>query len=172
MLGNHLVLSVNLDRRYIADVGLGNGLVEPYLLSPGPITQEFRECSLEQIEDGYWRYHNFQGAMPTNFDFRHEAADESLLASTCAHLQSDPGSKFQQNLLCMRLHREGARFLLGRMLFSFKGLESSRRVLDSQQEFAETLLSTFGLDDIPTEDLWPRVVARHDELFPPEPIQS
>lgn len=165
MLGNHLVLAVELEQPYIADVGLGNGLVEPTPLEVGGITQEFRECRLEKVEDDYWRFHNFQGALPLNFDFRYEAADESLLARSCAQLQSDPESKFMQNLLCMRLHPEGARFLVGRMLFTFSGLESTKRLLDSAEEFDQTLAEVFNLQGMPTPELWPRVVARHAELF-------
>ena len=165
MLGNHLVLAVRLDRPYIADVGLGNGLIEPAPLGSEPIRQEFRECRFEEIEDGYWRFHNFPGALPLDFDFRYEPADESLLAETCETLQTDPQSKFMQNLLCMRLHPEGTRFLVGKMLFTFSGLESSRIVLDSKEDLGRTLSDTFGLHDMPVEELWPRVVARHAELF-------
>ncbi len=164
-LGNHLVLAVQLDRTYIADVGLGNGLIEPAPLEPGPITQEFRECSFEEIEGGFWRFHNFPGAMPLDFDFRYEAADESLLADSCKQLQSDPNSHFIQNLLCMRLHPEGARFMVGKVLFTFSGLESAKSVLDSEAELDRTLSEVFGLHDLPVEELWPRVVLRHAELF-------
>ena len=165
MLGNHLVLAVQLDRTYIADVGLGNGLIEPAPLEVGPITQGFRISRLEQIEDDYWRFHNFPGALPLDFDFRYEAADESKLAESCAGLQSDPESKFLQNLLCMRFHPEGARFLLGKMLFTFSGLESTKRTLDSEEELNQALSEIFNLHDMPTGDLWPQVVARHKELF-------
>jgi N-hydroxyarylamine O-acetyltransferase len=165
MLGNHLVLAVQLDRPYIADVGLGNGLVEPVPLESGPITQEYRECSFEEIEDGYWRFRNFPGALPLDFDFRYEPADESVLSETCQRLQSDPESKFMQNLLCMRLHPDGTRFLVGKMLFTFSGLESSRQLLDSPEALRGTLSTIFGLHDIPVAELWPRVVARHAQLF-------
>ena len=165
MLGNHLVLAVHLEQPYIADVGLGNGLIEPTPLRVGPISQEFRNCSLEQIEDDYWRFHNFPGALPLDFDFRYVAADEALLAESCAQLQSDPDSKFMQNLICMRLHPDGVRFLIGRMLFTFSGPESKQKLLESAEELSRTLSEAFGLEDMPVDELWPRVVARHAELF-------
>jgi N-hydroxyarylamine O-acetyltransferase len=165
VLGNHLVLAVQLEQPYIADVGLGNGLIEPAPLEGGPIRQGFRECSFEEIEHGYWRFNNFPGAMPLDFDFRYEAADESLLVASCDKLQSDPESIFLQNLICMRLDPEGARFMVGKMLFVFSGLESKKRTLESEEDLGRTLSEVFNLHDMPVDKLWARVVARHAELF-------
>jgi N-hydroxyarylamine O-acetyltransferase len=165
VLGNHLVLVVELEQPYIADVGLGNGLIEPAPLRGGSIKQGFREYSFEEIEDGYWRFHNFSGALPPDFDFRYEAADESLLVESCDTLQSDPESIFLQNLICMRLHPEGARLMLGKSLFLFSGLKSTQRMIESEEDLGRTLSEVFDLHDMPVDELWPRVVARHAELF-------
>ena len=163
-LGNHLVLAVQLDETYIADVGLGNGLILPTPLREGKFSQGFREFELSRLDEGFWRFQNFSGAMPPDFDFDFTRADESLLASTCENLQADSESMFRQNLICMSLHPEGARFLLGRVLFTFKGLESTRRVLDSADELSEVLTKVFDLREFEIETLWPKVVARHEEI--------
>ena len=164
-LGNHLVLAVRLEKTYIADVGLGNGLIEPTPLVEGSFSQGFRQFRLEKMADGLWRFHNFPSALPADFDFRDEAADEYLFESTCRELQTDPESMFVQNLICERLHEEGVRFLLGKTLFTFSGLESTQRILDSEEDLAETLSTIFSLDGIDVGRLWSRVVARHQELF-------
>ena len=39
--GNHLVLLVTLDRRWIADVGFGDGFLTPLPLEPGSYRQDF-----------------------------------------------------------------------------------------------------------------------------------
>jgi N-hydroxyarylamine O-acetyltransferase len=39
VVGNHLVLKVDLDRPYLADVGFGDGLVEPIPIEPGRTKQ-------------------------------------------------------------------------------------------------------------------------------------
>lgn len=165
-LGNHLVLAVQLDETYIADVGLGNGLVEPTRLREGSFSQEFREFRLEQLDDDAWRFHNFPGAMPLNFDFYYARAEESLLAETCANLQSDPQSMFRQNLICMCLKPDGSRFLLGRTFISYEGTTPTQRLLESAAEVEEVLKNVFDLQDVEIENLWPRVAARHHELFP------
>ena len=46
--GAHLILRVELDRPYLADVGFGNGLLEPIPLSVGTYQQDFRTYRLAQ----------------------------------------------------------------------------------------------------------------------------
>ena len=164
-LGNHLVLCVNLDGPYIADVGLGDGLVEPTPLRPGTFTQGHRQLRLEPLEENLWRFHNHPGAMPPSFDVRHQPADEDLLAHTCETLQSDPESMFRQNLVCFRANAEGTSMLLGRVLARSTAQGTTRTLLNSAQEFSEALTRVFGLNDAENQDLWPQVEARHEELF-------
>ncbi len=65
----------------------------------------------------------------------------------------------------MRLHPEGARFLLSRILFAFSGVESTRRILESPDELSDVLTRVFDREDFEIERLWPRVLARHEEIF-------
>jgi N-hydroxyarylamine O-acetyltransferase len=164
-LGNHLVLNVKLDGSYLADVGLGNGLVEPIPIRPERFVQGHREFRLEILDDGFWRFHNFAGAIPTDFDFALAPADETLLQKSCDSLQADPESMFRQNLICERLRPDGTHMLLGRALFFFSEAEPTRTILNSAEELSEALLNVFGLDDPELRDLWPGVAARHEVLF-------
>ncbi len=164
-LGNHLVLNVNLDEPYVADVGLGNGLVEPIPLREGRFTQGDRAFRLELLEDGLWRFHNADGAIPPDFDFEFAPADEALLEKSCESLQSDPESMFRQNLICQRLRPEGIALLLGRVLILFDESGTEKKILDSAEALGETLSSVFGLRDGEMLDVWPDVVARHEALF-------
>lgn len=165
VLGNHLVLSVDLDEPYIADVGLGNGLIEAIPLRPDRFRQGHREFRLELLGDEIWRFHNFPGAIPLDFDFIFAPADEALLARTCESLQSDPDSMFRQNLICQRLRRDGVHLLLGRVLIFFGESGQTKTTLNSAQELSDSLLNVFGLSDADTLELWPEVVARHEVLF-------
>lgn len=165
VLGNHLVLSVDLDESYIADVGLGNGLIEAIPLRPDRFRQGHREFRLELLDDEIWRFHNFPGAIPLDFDFIFAPADEALLARTCESLQSDPDSMFRQNLICQRLRRDGVHLLLGRVLIFFGESGQTKTTLNSAQELSDSLLNVFGLSDADTLELWPDVVARHEVLF-------
>ena len=165
MLGNHLVLNVNLDEPYIADVGLGNGLIEPIPLRQDRFRQGRREFRLELLDDEIWRFHNSAGAIPSDFDFIFAPADEALLAKSCDSLQSDPESMFRQNLICQRLRPDGLHLLLGRVLIFFSESGQTRTILNSAEELSDALLKIFGLSDAEAPELWPDVVARHGVLF-------
>jgi N-hydroxyarylamine O-acetyltransferase len=168
-LGNHLVLCVHLDQPYLADVGIGTGIPEATPLLPGSFAQDGREFALEPLGDGLWRFRNSEGAIPADFDFRFDSADEALLAATCEWLQSDPESMFRQNLMCFRLRADGTWMLLGRVLVEPTG---HKRLLASVDELIETLAETFGVIDPELGDVWPQVCARHEELFGDTPADA
>lgn len=52
--GSHLILLVELDRPYLADVGFGNGLLEPIPLEEGTYRQEFLTYRLAQQGERWW----------------------------------------------------------------------------------------------------------------------
>jgi N-hydroxyarylamine O-acetyltransferase len=165
MLGNHLVLNVELDRTYVADVGLGNGLIEPIPLCAGRFVQAGREYALEDLGDGFWRFRNSPGVIPPDFDFRFAPADESLLARTCVALQTDEESIFRQNLICQRLGPEGVTFLLGRTLIVYREGGASVTTLGSGEELGDVLTNVFDLAEVDLSELWARVLARHEALI-------
>jgi N-hydroxyarylamine O-acetyltransferase len=146
-------------------VGLGNGLVEPVPLEPGRIRQGHRDYALEVLDDGLWRFVNSAGMLPPDFDFRFAPADEALLARTCASLQSDDESLFRQNLICQRLGPEGVQFLIGRVLISYSRDGSTHRTLESREALGDVLTTVFELAPPNLDELWSRVLARHEALF-------
>src|SRR5262249_21865966 len=52
--GAHLVLLVELDRPYLADVGFGNGLLDPIPLEVGAYQQDFRTYRLAQVGERWF----------------------------------------------------------------------------------------------------------------------
>jgi N-hydroxyarylamine O-acetyltransferase len=150
--GNHLVLQVMLDEPHIADVGIGTGMMEAVPLREGPFSQDGRQFAFEPLGNDEWRFHNSDGALPGSFDFRHGIADEALLARTCQNLQ-----------LCYRLGETGTHILLGRTLMKTGTHET--RTLNSADELIDVLERVFRIRDPDAGDLWPRVAARHAELF-------
>jgi N-hydroxyarylamine O-acetyltransferase len=55
--GNHLVLIVTLDRRWIVDVGFGDGFLAPLPLEPGTYTQSFLRYRVSR-DGSRWRVDN------------------------------------------------------------------------------------------------------------------
>jgi N-hydroxyarylamine O-acetyltransferase len=161
-MGSHLVLRVQLDEPYLADVGLGDGLLEPIPIRAGEHQQRERAFRLEEVEDDRWRFHNHEGCPPPNFDFGLEP-DEKRLANVCEKLRSDPNSMFMQNLMCIRADPAGGtKHLVGRVLALPR---KQKRILPDAEAFLDTLERHFELSDPEFAELWPKVCARHEEMF-------
>jgi len=169
--GNHLVLKVDLDEPWIADVGLGDGIVEPIPLRESDSAQFGRHYRLERLRSGEWRFHNRENGMPPSFDFFDRPADESLLTRTCNKLQNDSESMFRQNLICQRMSVNGGHMLLGRVLTHHAGAEPER-LLRSEAELVDVLESVFGIRVPDVTGVWSRVAARHQTLFGDTPASD
>lgn len=170
-MGSHLVLRVQLEQPYLVDVGLGDGLREPIPILGGNHHQDDREFRLETLdEEGRWRFHNHEGRPPPDFDFRMEAADEARLEALCQTLQTEPTSLFVQNLICIRtVPGHGATHLIGRVLAK---ADAEKEILTDVDAFLDTLENHFGLRDPEFADLWPKLCARHEEMFGDRPASE
>jgi N-hydroxyarylamine O-acetyltransferase len=169
-VGNHLVLLVELDDGpWIADVGFGDGSRDPYPLKEGAIASDGFDYRLEKLDADWWRLHNHPLGGAPSFDFREEAADPALLAAKCQELQTSPASVFVLTAVCQR-HAEGeVRLLRGR---AFRRVGPGWRqdsLIDTAEDFVTLLRREFELDLPEAAGVWPRICARHDELFAQAP---
>lgn len=166
MVGNHLVLKVDLDDGpWIADVGFGDGALEPFPLREGPIRSGGFEQRLEKVDDRWWRFHNHAFGGAPSFDFTAEPADPRLLEEKCAWLQTWPESPFVLNATCQR-HRPGEILVLrGRVMKTVRPDGAKDRLIGSAAEFLDVLGGDFDLDLPEAAALWPRILARHEQLF-------
>ena len=164
-LGNHLVLLVRLEKTYVADLGLGDGIREPILLEAGVHRQGELVFRLEQLEDGYWRWHNHGFGNPATADFRDAPADEDLLNAKVQFLQTSPESVFVQNLAFEIMRPESVVILIGRVLSEKTAGGESKTVLNSPAEIEAALAQHFGIRNVQIAPLWPRICARHAEVF-------
>jgi len=163
-LGNHLVLRVDLDRSYIADVGFGDGLIEPVPIAAGEIRQKFLTFRLEDMGGGWWRFHNDPAGGAPSFDFRMAEASEAQLDAKCAWLQSDPLSPFVQNAVVQR-HLPNSLAMMRGLLLKTVGQGEGVREIASAAEYVQTLETVFGLSLPEAATLWPKIEARHREVF-------
>jgi N-hydroxyarylamine O-acetyltransferase len=174
-IGNHLVLRVDLpEGPHIADVGFGDGPIEPYPLKAGPFEQRGFPYRLDEVEDGYWRLRNQPNGGAASFDFRAEKTDEALLAEKCAFLQESETSVFRMLLICQRHRPDGLRLLRGKVLRSVTPEGYTERTLESLTEFETVLAEEFGLSDPEAPRLWDMVCERHAQFFarPVEPVTA
>jgi N-hydroxyarylamine O-acetyltransferase len=165
MLGNHLVLLVQLDKTYIADLGVGDGGRTPLPLVEGTHQQGDLVFRLERINDGYWRFHNHSFGIPTTFDFKQEAADETLIARTNDELQTSPDAIFVQNFVAQIMRENSITCLTGKVMRDKTSDGTTKTILSSATELEHTLVEVFGIEDPGIQSIWPRIQARHAVLF-------
>jgi len=165
---NHLCLLVRVPgspAAWLADVGFGGSLFAPIPLAEGRYRHEPFDLGLEWLADGYWRFWEDKGDGPFCFDFLAEPGSEQALAAKCRVLQSDPASNFVLNLVAQRRTADCHTTLRGRVLRTVTANGTTTRTLDTPRELVRTLETVFGLDVPEIADAWPRITARHDELF-------
>jgi N-hydroxyarylamine O-acetyltransferase len=171
-LCNHLVTKVDLDEgEYLADVGFGEGSLDPIRLVPGEFLSNGFKFSLSQEDHGWWRMHKYLPASRRSFDFSMHPADEACFASRCAELQTASDSIFVQNLICYRHFEGGYNNLLGRVLRRVESTENiertevTERLVEDAGDLVSTLKDIFGLDVPEAAGLWPKIAARHEEVL-------
>lgn len=163
--GNHLVLRVDLDQPYIADVGFGDGTLEPVPLSVGDYHCAGFDFRVERLEDGWLRFHNHTLGGAASFDFQDTPAERDQLEATAHWLRTSPESIFTQTVLAFRHHSGGVKSLLGRTLNQVTPTQKTSKTIETADEFVAVLRNEFSLDLPDAATLWPAICAKHDELF-------
>ena len=165
-IGNHLVLLVEMDGEpWIADVGFGDGALEPFRLKAGPMAFEGYPFRLEAMETGWWRFHNHEFGGAKSFDFRVGPADPGLLAARCHWLQTAPDSHFVLNLVVQRYRDAQILQMRGRTLRTVTASNVEIRLIGSADELVAILARDFALHVPDIADAWPRIAARHDVVM-------
>ncbi|MDP3855164.1 arylamine N-acetyltransferase [Phenylobacterium sp.] len=164
-LGNHLVLRVELDRPYIADVGFGDGILEPFPMSFGDLDCAGYSFRLEDLDGKWLRFHNHANGGAPYFDFTLAPASPDELGATCRWLSTSPESIFVQTALAFRHTPDGIVALLGRAHRRIRPDGKETTLLNSAEEFVAVLKQDFGLDVPEAAAAWPAIRAKHEELF-------
>ena len=174
MIGSHLVLLVEPQigaagswtaGPWIADVGFGDGALEPFQLTPGAMSFDGYDFRLEALDAQWWRFHNHPAGGAKSFDFIVEPADPAVLQEKCDWLHDAPDSPFVQNLICQRYRGVEILQLVGRSYRQIEGGIRRERLIDSAEDLVEVLARDFTIDLPEAAGLWPRVVARHEQVM-------
>ncbi len=165
-IGNHLALKVIIEGQpWIADVGFGDGSLEPYPLQAASFECDGYPFRLELQDDGYWRLHNHPFGGAPNFDFQDAPADEARLAERCEFLQTAPESNFVLTAVVQR-HRAGELLIMrGRVLRTANPTSAQDRLISSADEYVAVLKQDFALDLPEAAGLWPKILARHEVVM-------
>ncbi len=165
VIGNHLVLKVELEEGdYLADVGFGDGPLDPILVKEGPFASDGFKFAVSRLEGGWWRLHNHEAGGAASFDFNMKPADERRLAERCFWLQSAPESQFVQNAVLQFHKPDGLWLMRGRVLRHVTPSEQKDYLVESAPEYVGVLSEVFRLNLPEAADLWPKICARHEQL--------
>lgn len=156
-IGNHLTLRVDLEEPWLAEVGLGDALVDPVPLAIGPIAQNGYGFAIEQADGDWLRFCNHaHGGAPT-FDFRPDHADEAALANSQRWLLDDDASPFRANLVIQRHFPDRIESLVNATWRTISPRGLIERPVDSFSAFAGLLATVFEIDPPQLEAVWRRV---------------
>lgn len=156
---NHLILRVDLDQPYLADVGFGNGLLEPIPLTEGRYQQDWREFGLRRDGDRWWFQNQPYGG--PGFDFTLDPYQLADFAEQSDYLQTSPESGFVRTTVCHRYTPEGIVTLRGATLRRVTAEGQRDEVIRDATTYTRTLADVFDLQLEDTDALWEKVWARH-----------
>ncbi|WP_206078384.1 arylamine N-acetyltransferase [Poseidonocella sp. HB161398] len=156
-IGNHLTLQVDLDGPWLAEVGVGDAILEPVRMVTGPVSQRGFGFSIAPAGDGWLRFSNHARGMAKSFDFRPGHGGEAEMAASHAWLMRDPGSPFANALGVLRHTGDGYVSLQDDRLRRVNAHGISERRVAGAGQLAEIFDSVFGLDVPQVAEVWDRV---------------
>lgn len=163
-IGNHMVGVVDLDRRYVVDVGLSDGPLDPFPLEESEWQEGALVFRLERLDERWWRFHNHQHGLAPSFDFSEEPRALAWYADMSTNLQTDPTSIFKQLALACRRNVRGVEALRDTTYIEVVEADRSERKIESCDEYRSILRRILGEDlGEEAEMLWKKVDARARE---------
>ncbi len=158
--GDHLILRVDLDQPYLADVGFGNGIIEPIALVECTYQQGFLTYKLSK-HDGRWWFTNHQYGGP-GFDFDFQPYQLIDFAGQSTRLQTSPESGFVKTTVCMRFTPDGGMVILrGTVLRRVTAEGVHDETIDNLSSYEQVLIKQFDLHLPDVNSLWGKVWERH-----------
>jgi len=144
---DHMALMVNLDERWLADVGFGDSFVEPLLLDGDGIqqqgTQAFRIISddshlivMRRDTDQEWK---------PQYRFTLQTYNYADYEEMCRFHQTSSESHFTRSPICSLATADGRITLSGMRLITTSKHERDERDLTSEDEFESVLKDQFGI---------------------------
>lgn len=163
-IGNHLTLRVDLERPYLAEVGVADAIIEPVPLTTGPISQRGFDFSIMPADGGWLRFHNHVRGIAKSFDFRPDHSDEAAMVATHGWLMQDRGSPFTNALAVLRHTADGYVALQNDRLRCVTANSLSEQCITSADHLADTFETVFDLDISRPDRVWERLQAiGHDK---------
>lgn len=145
---DHMALMVNLQQRWLVDVGFGDSFRETLLLDEtGEQVQGRRSYKIIPDENRLTLIQREEGEdWKPQYRFTLQPRDFADYAEMCRYHQTSPQSHFTQRRVCSRATEQG-RITLSEMRFikTFNNGERQEQILTTQTEYDEILREHFGV---------------------------
>ncbi|MBB3316782.1 N-hydroxyarylamine O-acetyltransferase [Rhizobium sp. BK181] len=158
-IGNHLTLRIDLDRPYLAEVGVADAIIEPVPLAAGPFSQRGFDFSIMPTDDGWLRFNNHVRGIAKSFDFQADHSDESAMVATHGWLMQDPGSPFTNALAVLRHTADGYVALQNDRLSHVTANSVTEQRITSAEHLSDTFETVFDLEIPQPGHVWERLQA-------------
>jgi N-hydroxyarylamine O-acetyltransferase len=142
--GNHLVGLVDLDKRYVVDLGLGRGPLSPYPLEEREWSEEGFQFRLERLDDRWWRFHNHED-WPSH-DFTEEPRDLTWFQKQCTKLQTNTLSTFVNWAIVILRTRNGFECLTDTEFIQNIDNTKTKETIQEQADYAKIMRGLLGQD--------------------------
>jgi len=144
---DHMALMVNLEKRWVSDVGFGDSFVEPLLLDDDGIQQQATQAFQLIPDDSHlivMRRDTDQEWKP-QYRFTLRSYNYADFEEMCRFHQNSPESHFTKSRICSRVTQDGRITLSGLQLITTSKQERDERDLTSEDEFESVLKEQFGI---------------------------
>ena len=143
---DHLTLRVDLEEPWLADVGFGEGFLEPLRLESRMEQQQggkvYRLTSIDRL---YGLEVMAEGKWKKEYAFTLQPRELSDFAGMCHYHQTSPESHFTRQRICSLATPEGRITLSDEKLIETRGGSHQERLLSEEQEWRAKLRELFGM---------------------------
>ena len=144
---DHMCLMIELEDRWLADVGFGDSFLEPLLLdSRDEQVQANGSYKIIAIDDALVLLRRQTGG-PWNAEYRFDLQPHlyAEYEAMCQFHQTSPESHFTRGRICSLATADGRVTLSDMRLITTSGAERKERMLETQDEYDQILSDTFGI---------------------------
>jgi N-hydroxyarylamine O-acetyltransferase len=144
---DHLALLVHLDQLWLADVGFGEGFLEPLILDKDLEQEQSEGTYCVRERDGLWTVERLQTdkLWKPQYSFTLRVRELHEFAARCHFHQTSSESHFTQKRLCTLATPTGRITLSNLKLLVTRNGFRQEHVLASEEEWREVLRERFGV---------------------------
>jgi N-hydroxyarylamine O-acetyltransferase len=144
---DHMLLKVDLDEPWLADVGFGDSFVDPIEFRAGGADEVNGHRYVVQPVAEEWQLlrEDKMGKVPL-YAFRDVAHELGDYGEMCRYQQTSPESHFTKSWVCSRATPDGRITLANMRLIVTRGEEREERQLRDEAEVRQCLRDLFGVE--------------------------